>query len=502
MKTKYINSLIIGIILTTLSSCNDYLSEYPNKGSNQPLTTEAQVEALFNNSKWLTSLSYASAYSSDDIGFTTAMYDAASYNFSTDMLPHYVWSIEDIETAGSDELWDEQFNRIFTANLILNEIDEITDLKDADRVEYLAQAHFLRAMAYWQLANIYCLPYSKENAEEPGLPLKQTTSYEEDLTRATLQQTYQFIENDLKEALNTQRADVEKRWLVSKPAVEAMLARFYLFTEDYTQAASYATQALKSNKVTLQDYNELGHVEGSVWSNLQGDNLTVEYSELYGYSALQYTDYQELYYSEMYKLVSSPRLIPSLSLIALYDKDNDLRYRQFFVKNGAAEFGIEGFGDDLLYRKFYDGLTYQDMLPSGPTIAEILLTLAEAEARQGNYTQAMTTVNNLREKRMANGSDYPLDASSQNEAIQKIIDERHREMPFMMRWMDIRRLAYNDDSTDDVTLTRSFYKIKNRVTDIGNIETYNLSAPSRRYAQPLPNVEISRSKGQLKQNEY
>lgn len=501
MKLKNINFLIIGIILT-LSSCNDYLSEYPNKGSNQPLTTEAQVEALFNNSKWMTSLSYASTYSSDDVDLTTAMYDAASYNFSTEMLPHYTWAIDDIKTSGSDELWDEQFNRVFTTNLILNEIDEVKDLKESNKVEYIAQAHFLRAMAYWQLVNIYCLPYSKENADELGLPIKQTTSYEESLTRATLQETYQFIENDLKEALNTQRNDVEKRWLVSKPAVEAMLARFYLFTGDYAQAVSYATEALKSSKVTLQDYNELGHVEGSVWSNIQGDNLTIEYSELYGYSALQYTDYQELYYSEMYKVVSSPRLIPSHSLIALYDQDNDLRYQQFFVKSGSAEFGIEGFGDDLLYRKFYDSMTYQDILPSGPTIAEMLLTLAEAEARQGDYQKAMTTINILREKRMSTGSDYSLSASSKEEAIQKILDERHREMPFMTRWMDIRRLAYNDDSTDDVTLTRSFYKIKNRVVDTNDVETYTLPVKSRRYAQPLLNVEISRSKGQLKQNEY
>lgn len=501
MKTKNINWIFAGIAII-LSSCNSYLSEYPNKGSNQPLTTSAQVEALINNSQWLTSLSYATAYSSDDFKSTPEMYDAASSIYATDMLPQYIWAIDDIETSGSDELWNEQFNRIFTANLILNDIDEVKDLTDTNRTEYLAQAHFLRAMAYWQLVNIYCQPYAADNLQSLGLPLKQTTSYEESLTRATLKETYQFIENDLKEALNTNKSDIDNRWLVSKPAVQAMLARFYLFTEDYSQAVSYATEALKSNKVTLQDYNELGHVEGSVWSNNTGNTITVEYPEFYGYSPLQYTAYKELYYSEMYKIVSSPRLIPSETLVSLFDKDNDLRYQQFFVKSGTVEYGLEGFGDDLLYRQFYYSNSYSDMMPSGPSISEMLLTLAEAEAREGNYEQSMNTVNKLREKRMVTGSNYQLTATSKEEAIKQILDERHREMPFMMRWMDIRRLAYNEDSNDDVTITRTFYKVRNRVVDTSSTETYTLPIKSKRYAQPLLNVEISRSNGQLKQNEY
>lgn len=82
-----------------------------------------------------------------------------------------------------------------------------------------------------------------------------------------------------------------------------------------------------------------------------------------GMSALEYTDYQELLYSGVYKLYTSMRILPSESLMALYDHENDLRYNQFFAKGGALEYGLEGFGDNMIYRKFFDANTYYDILP-------------------------------------------------------------------------------------------------------------------------------------------
>ena len=113
----------------------------------------------------------------------------------------------------------------------------------------------------WSLAQTYCQPYSPETLSMPGLPLRQGNDYQEDVTRASLKDTYEFILNDLKAALTTTREDVGDRWLVSKPAVEAMMARYYLFTEDYAQAETYAKKAMESQAVTLEDYNGLTALE-------------------------------------------------------------------------------------------------------------------------------------------------------------------------------------------------------------------------------------------------
>lgn len=132
----------------------------------------------------------------------------------------------------------------------------------------------------------------------------------------------------------------------------------------------------------------------------------------------------------------------------------------------------------------------------------MILVKAEATCRLGEWQEALQTVNQLREKRFATGSDYQLIANSQEEALKAILDERHRELPFTMRWFDIRRLAYNETTSDDVAPSRLFYNVENKQADFEHTQEYTLPVKSKRYAQPLPQTEINRSHGQLQQNEY
>jgi hypothetical protein len=133
----------------------------------------------------------------------------------------------------------------------------------------------------------------------------------------------------------------------------------------------------------------------------------------------------------------------------------------------------------------------------------MLLTAAEALARLNQVNEAMQLVNQLRHARMRNDSeDINLTASNRDEAIQQILDERHREMPFLMRWFDIRRLAYNETTADDVTVEHVFYKVVDNVPDGQTFLRYTLPVKSRRYAIPITNLEISRSGNQIEQNSY
>lgn len=505
MKKNIIYNIVSAALILSaspvLTSCNDFLSENPNRGENEPLETKQQVEAIFDNSQYTQHIALGSIFSSDDFEMSTNQYSSAPYNFDADILPLYTWGTTDLINSGTDEVWNNEFNKVFTANMVINDIKNVDDATDAEKNDFLAQAHFMRAVAYWELVNLYCMPYSEETKQTLGLPLKTTTSYEEDLTRASLADTYQFIINDLNEAEKTSHADISKRWLVSRPAAAAMKARLYLAMGDYAHAQEEAEKALQTTHASLQDYNELDHYVSYV-NNMNGESVEVNYSGLTGMSRLAYTDYQEMLYSGTYQLYTSMRMLPSETLKSLYDQDHDLRYSQFFVKNGSLEYGVEGFGDDMLYRKFYDVNFGYDILPEGPTIGEMLLIKAEAQCRQGNWQDAINTVNILREKRFVAGSNYTMEATSQKDALLKILDERHRELPFTMRWFDIRRFAFNETTDDDITISRSFFKITNKQANFDDIETYTLPVKSKRYAQPLPQTEISRSHGQLKQNEY
>lgn len=526
--------------MSVVSSCNEFLDEVPSRGDNEVLNRGEQVKNLFANSNnYYTPVDFLVA-STDDYGMTMDVFDALGY-LDVPSLSGMSWAPEGLDVFMSDELWSKQYNKIFTANAVINDIDNITDVTADEKAEYLAHAHFVRALAYWELANVYCLPYAEENLNALGLPLKVTTHTDEDLTRASLKDTYAFIEADLKEALKSPRTDVVEgeRWLVSQPAAKALMARFYLFTGDYAQAAKYADESLSSQTVTLLDYNQLttydmdkggggfwgdqefgdeefpegdeeggegeeGEGDGEDWPEEGGNILT--FCETYNWGAYQFVDYQEIFYPQFYTVTATVNLLASQELTDLYDKDNDLRYINLFVENGLVDYWVYGFNDVCNYHLFTSrnqwGQQMDVFLGASPTVAEMYLTKAEALARQGSWSEAMNVIQTLRASRFVDGSDYSLSATSQSEALTEILKERRRELPFLMRWYDIRRFAYNETTDDDVELRRTFYTIENGEVDFNTVKEYVLPVKSRRYAQPILTQEIQRSRGQMQQNQY
>ena len=521
MKLKHIIcNLGLLAMLPVVSSCGDFFDEVPSRGDNEVLNRGEQVRNLFaNSSNYYTPVDFLVA-STDDYGMSMEVFDALGY-LDVPSLSGMSWAPEGLDVFMSDELWTRQYNKIFTANAVLNDIENITDITDEERAEYIAHAHFVRALAYWELANVYCLPYATENLKALGLPLKKTIHTDENLTRATLKDTYAFIEADLKEALKSPRIDVseDERWLVSKPAVKALLARFYLFTCEYALAEKYAGEALESKTATLLDYNKLTTFDldkgGGSWNNedygeednsKEGNDNILTFCETYNYGPNQFVSYQELYYPQFYTVTATVNLIASKELTDLYDKADDLRYINLFVENGLIDYWLYGFNDVCNYHLFSSrnqwGQQMDVFLGASPTVAEMYLTKAEALARQGSWSEAMIVLQTLRASRFVDGSDYSLSATNQREALTNILKERRRELPFLMRWYDIRRFAYNETPDDDVELHRTFYAIDNGEVDFNTVKDYVLPVKSKRYAQPILTQEIQRSHGQIQQNQY
>ena len=148
------------------------------------------------------------------------------------------------------------------------------------------------------------------------------------------------------------------------------------------------------------------------------------------------------------------------------------------------------------YAFFFDGR----YIPTGPSVSEMLLNKAEILARKNDIPGALTAVNLLRAKRLNVAA--PLAAATQAETIAKVLEERRRELPFSIRWYDIRRFSVNNYPADDVTVTRTFYKVNVGAVDITNTQTYTLAPGSKRYAVPINGVEIKASKDIIGQNSY
>lgn len=509
-RIKFIFTVIIASVI--FCACDDYLDVKPSKSTAVVIETGEHINALLNyytvyyleNSPWLIN-------ASDDQECSTAWYDITGNKcegYSIESLSYALWNKDFIPTF-TDKTWKAEYQKIFYANTILEKADEVIGLTEAEREAIKQEARFIRAYSCWYLAQIYCLPYVAGNEDKQGIVLKTSTDFKEPVNRATLKETYEFIEADLQEALKIdtplKKIGSTKKWnsiRANKAAVNGFAARYYLYQNDYANALKYADIALSAHD-ELVDYNtEMDYMESQTTVTINGVSEVVEFPYTYEGSANKVNDYmlewKELTYFRM-AYDENWWYMPSESLLALYDKEYDLRYKYHIVENFSY---INSINTPLPSYVFF----WKERIPSGPTTAEMLLIKAECEARSGNVSGALATVNKLRAARMdqsAPAEVINLTATGKEEAVKKILEERRREMPFARRFLDIRRLNSNNDSFDDFgDLKKSFYEFSLTNINTSSLKEYTLEKNSTLYASPLPETEFVASDYVIDQNIY
>lgn len=507
MKTiiKYCLSLILTAGL--LQSCNKFLDERPSKTSSLVVTTTDQLNALLNDYNQFYAESNSTAIlSTDDYGLTTPIYDARPGIFSPITVQYNTWDTSYLMDDPGQSFWSSEYRKIFTANMVLQYADKVTGSSE-DKANLKADAHFVRAYSYFQLANTFTLPYSGSNGEEAGLPLKLSVSFEEPVARAPLSKVYEQIEADLAEAMAVKLPLVQngkpRHWRANTAAVNGFAARYYLARNNYADALKYANLTLQEYS-TLVDYNTQMHYGRDEVLNINpgpnAQSVTLKYpythdnyeisTDMIGWPEFLY--FRVLNYGTWWYM-------PSNSLLNLYDQAHDLRYQYHYVEGYSYNRGMINPAYSYPGYIFF----YKDRIPSGPTTAEMLLIKAEAQARTNDFNGAMTTLNSLRAKRMTPGAWVNLTATGKDDAIKKVLEERRREMPFVHRWHDVRRYNNNDDPNDDVVMSKTFYPYTlSSVLSTQPVKTYSMPKNSRRFAAPLPRTEIISSNGVIQQNTY
>ncbi len=509
----YIYPLVCLSFCISVASCkkvDNFLAAAPSKTTSLVVSTTGQLDAMLNN---YSSIFYSEGnrnaiYSTDDYDLSKALYDARPATFSSmATIEFMLWDIPFLPDDTREVFWSNEYRKIFYANMVLSNLDNVEGT-DAEKSVLKADAHFVRAYSMWQLVNTYALPYTAANKNEPGIPIKLSTSFEESFARQPIEKVYQQIEADLAEALKISVPLVQngkpRHWRASKAGVNGFAARYYLNRWNYAKALEYANAALAEYN-TLVDYNtEMKYGNSQTLTLNAGTPQQQSFTIQYPYTHNNQTDFtdmlawKEFLYFRMLNH-ESWWYIPSQQLLALYDQEHDLRYKYHIVEGYSYDRGMTKPAYDYPGYIFF----FKDRIPSGPTVAEMYLTKAEAMARTGDINGAMTALNTLRAKRMTPGSWVTLTATSKDDAIKKVIEERRREMPFVQRWFDIRRYNNNDDPNDDVTPTKVFYPYTNSAVLTNQpVKTYTIEKNSRRWAAPLPRTEIISSQGVIEQNTY
>jgi hypothetical protein len=142
--------------------------------------------------------------------------------------------------TGATNYWQSLYAVIYTANSAIAALPGSNTLTPAVRTQLLGEAKFIRAFCYFYLVNLY-----------GDVPLALTTDYSVNnaLSRSSATTVYTQIVGDLKEAqalLSGSFLDgsllnaSQERVRPSKWAAAALLARVYLYTKDWNNAALQA----------------------------------------------------------------------------------------------------------------------------------------------------------------------------------------------------------------------------------------------------------------------
>ncbi|NCI49686.1 RagB/SusD family nutrient uptake outer membrane protein [Sediminibacterium roseum] len=359
----------------------------------------------------------------------------------------YVWKADDFY-AGSVNAndWSSPYVCVEYCNIVLEGLQKIarTPENQAAWDNCKGSALFYRAFAFFNLATTYAKPFKAASADtDLGIPLRLSADVNERSVRASVKETYSRITDDLKDASALLPAAALYQTRPTTFAAHALLARVCLSMEDYANAGLYADKAL-SGPYKLIDFNSL--------------STTASYS--------------------MPVYPNHPEVI-------------------FYAKGSTSAFNtLNGIVDSTLYRSYASNDLRKTMLYSsvpafkgsytgslsifnGLAINEQYLIRAEAAARAGNIVAAMQDLNTLLGKRWRNNTFSPLTAANANAALDMVIAERRKELPFTgtLRWIDLRRL--NNDGRYAITLTR-----------ILNNQVYTLPPNDARYVLPIPDIEI------------
>jgi starch-binding outer membrane protein, SusD/RagB family len=164
------------ILLILLVSCKkDFLGAKSDKKLVIP-STLTDFQALLDNSDIMNSwMPYQGEISADDYYLK---YDAWNTLTSPIEKNGYIWAKDVYEGTASFD-WDYMYRLIFYSNNVLEGLDRMKNTDDVKKYnEIKGSALFFRAYGFYQVAQIFCGPYSASSANGGlGIPLLDITHH-------------------------------------------------------------------------------------------------------------------------------------------------------------------------------------------------------------------------------------------------------------------------------------------------------------------------------------
>lgn len=369
-----------------------------------------------------------------------------------------------------NELWSSLYQLIARANVVINRAQAWTPAnatETADQTQYIAEAKFLRAYAYFQLVNCY------GRVPMPTTFIPLPTPAEINLSRSPVASIWALIEQDLQDAekglpVTYATANFGRATL---GAATALLGKSYLYEKKWAQAQTELT------KLTIAPFSyALAPVYNDLFDDPNQDNTTKNPETIFQVMNQQWTDWGigNQYYvfggqetwggkathsarAQEYGFNDWSNTYITTTAVKAFTYPNPQNSAVNYVDPRAAYtfYGDAASGGQTQYcqqcstgpiafpfaTKGYMWLKYEyyNKVASfgGPTsgingqvirYADVLLMLAEAYIQQGNTgTQPLALINQVRSRPSVNAVAYT-SLGSQTDAMAILMRERQLEL--------------------------------------------------------------------------
>lgn len=267
MKAKIINLLILSFALCMFQNCSDFTETALPQ-------TQLTSSVVFEDQNTATSaLNYIYAQIRENglmggniSGSFTSLFSIYSddlnlnSNESSDYRDFSIHSVSSTNTYLSS-LWANTYNMIYNLNAFLEGIEQSDKLPDNYKQQVTGETLTLRAFLHFSLTNIFgAIPYVTSTNYKANSSIKKTDSH----------QVYQLITEDLKQAKSLLSFEYPSnlRTRINQSACSALLARVYLYSQQWNLAIDEATEIINTSSIyQLEELDKLFLKESSsaIW---------------------------------------------------------------------------------------------------------------------------------------------------------------------------------------------------------------------------------------------
>lgn len=450
------------------TSCSDFLTEEPKQEQSNELTfatfdgvnkAAAAMYGMFQSDAWYDGeFTLMSELRCGNAKNPTSVPGSGRYRTDTQ------WIYSDRSTS---PLWSYAYYTIARANNVINNLDDKVG-KDATQQQVnnvKAEALFIRALCYFDLVITYCQPYNYNATEDDkmGVPLVLVTENGKP-ARDSKENVYNQIVADLLQAESIMADDyvrsgvTDKAATPTKPAIQALLSRVYLYMNKWQEAANYATKVINNKKYELAPADAYAAMFSAATAPEGGEIIF----EVYGSDKNEYWDnsgWAHLpYITTTDEKGSHGDVCATKDLYDLYS-EGDVR-KSMFKQHGNDYFPTKYSGKPKDSDPKYTNVPIL-------RLSEMYLNRAEAIIN-GASIQGVTAESDLRKIATVRGASATAAATKQG-----VFDERRRELAF------------------EGHITADYARCNKSMTrnDFDDSKNKDVAFPSYMWALPIPHRE-------------